>query len=29
MDEEVLLINKVLGNKEYHAEGKLNEGSYG
>lgn len=29
MEDEVSLINKVLANKEYLAEGKINEGSYG
>lgn len=29
MEDEVNLINKVLGNKEYRASGKINEGSYG
>lgn len=24
-----MLINKMLGKGEYHAEGKLNQGSYG
>jgi hypothetical protein len=29
VEEEVALINKVLSNKDYYAEGKINEGSYG
>ena len=29
MEDEIILINKVLGEKDYHAEGKINEGSYG
>jgi hypothetical protein len=29
LEDEVALINKMLSNKEYRAEGKINEGSYG
>lgn len=29
MEDEVSLINKVLSSKDFQAEGKLNEGSYG
>jgi hypothetical protein len=29
MEDEIALINSVLGSDKYYAEGKLNEGSYG